>query len=70
MNLSPAMLGLLQSLPSWPRPFPPGERERWLAALKAVLDMDYPPPEEPPPVSNDFVAPGCEQFSATGDTNA
>jgi len=43
---SPAILGLLKAMPktsragfvSWPRE----QRERWLAAFTAVLDMEYP----------------------------
>jgi len=64
MNLSSAMIGLLQSLPPWNTDFPKGERKRWLAAFEAVMDMDYPDAMGQPPVSNEFVASGCEQFSS------
>lgn len=40
-EVSPALAGLLASLPPWPKPFKKGERERWLAAFKIIIDNDY-----------------------------
>lgn len=67
--LNPAMWGLIQQLPPYNKPFPPGEKERWMSAFQALLELDYPneplPPAPPPPVSNEFVEEGCEQFSSS-----
>lgn len=42
--MNPALIGLLRQLPPYNRPFAPGQKEKWLVAFKAILDMDYPEP--------------------------
>jgi rubrerythrin len=45
--IGPALEGLLRSLPPWNKPFEPGHKERFLKALDAILDLEYPPPRPP-----------------------
>ncbi len=38
---SPSILGLLKGLPKTSRPWPKAQRDRWLTAFQAVLEMEY-----------------------------
>jgi hypothetical protein len=64
MPIGFAMHGLLRQLPPYDKPFQPTEKERWLAAFKAILDLDYP---EPPPAM--FDQGPCEECGTTWKAN-
>lgn len=64
LPISFSMQGLLRQLPPYNKPFPAGEKERWLTAFRAIIDLDYP---EPPPAA--FDQGPCEECGTTWKAN-